>query len=202
MRTIQMHDLKPGESKPPSRGAGRQYFARGKLGVCEASGPHTADSKETNANFPVRPLVRPHRACHRPPVRIFTPPVRPTVSGPQSKTFPFARPLEQIQAAELSPPHPPIDSPPSPPRILTSVFLWLLTCGLADGLVLLRLNNIICLKRDRKSNPPQKLLRISNPPYDMLLFDPWRQKKNNKTNKHNHKRKNGQIIKNPEPTSP
>ena len=35
---------------------------------------------------------------------------------------------------------------------------------------------IICLKRDRKSNPPQKLLRISNPPYDMLLFDPWRQK--------------------------
>ena len=64
--------------------------------------------------------------------------------------------------------------PPAPPRILTS-FLWLLTCGLADGLVLLYLNNIICLKRDRKSNPPQKLLRISNPPYDMLLFNPWRQ---------------------------
>ena len=110
MRTIQMHDLKPGESKPPSRGAGRQYFARGKLGVCEASGPHTADSKETNANFPVRPLVRPHRACHRPPVRIFTPPVRPSVRpflGRKAKVFPFARPLEQIQAAEFPPPIPP-----------------------------------------------------------------------------------------------
>ena len=106
MRTIQMHDLKPGESKPPSRGAGRQYFARGKLGVCEASGPHTADSKETNANFPVRPLVRPHRACHRPPVRIFAPPVRPSVRpflGRKAKVFPFARPLEQTQAAEFPP---------------------------------------------------------------------------------------------------
>ena len=88
------------------------YLARGKLGVCEASGPHTTDSKEIIiANFPVRPSVRPHRACHRPPVRIFAPPVRPSVRpflGRKAKVFPFARPLEQTQAAEFPPHHHPM----------------------------------------------------------------------------------------------
>ena len=112
MRTIQMHDLKPGESKPPSRGAGRQYFARGKLGVCEASGPPTADSKETIANFPVRPSVRPHRACHRPPVRIFTPPVRPSVRpflGRKAKRFRSPARWNRFRQRS-SPLPPPIDS--------------------------------------------------------------------------------------------
>ena len=48
---------------------------------------------------------------------------------------------------------------------------------MADESVVLNLNNCICLKKDRKSNPPQKPTRISNPPYSILLIHPG----NNKT---------------------
>ena len=85
------------------------YLARGKLGVCEASGPHTTDSKEIIiANFPVRPSVRPHRACHRPPVRIFAPPVRPTVSGPQSESVSVRPPAGTDSGSGVPPHHPPM----------------------------------------------------------------------------------------------
>ena len=48
---------------------------------------------------------------------------------------------------------------------------------MADESVVLNLDNCICLKKDRKSNPPQKPTRISNPPYSILLIHPG----NNKT---------------------
>ena len=84
------------------------YLARGKLGVCEASGPHTTDSKDIIiTNFPVRPSVRPHRACHRRPVRIFAPPVRPTVSGPQSESVSVRPPAGTDSGSGVPPPPPP-----------------------------------------------------------------------------------------------
>ena len=48
---------------------------------------------------------------------------------------------------------------------------------MADESVVLSLNNCIGLKQDRKSNPPPKPTRISNPPYNMRLIHPG----NNKT---------------------
>ena len=43
---------------------------------------------------------------------------------------------------------------------------------MADESLVLDLNNCIGLKPGPKSNPPQKPTRISNPPYNMLLFHP------------------------------